>query len=60
VHLLAFEGHSAREFAYGKARFAEPAAEVRFFDLSLRVVEAAQGDDAVADKSGIGSEDHIW
>lgn len=37
----------------------EPAAEVRLFALTLGMMEAAEGYDAIADESGIGGEDHV-
>ena len=56
---FALEGDGAREFEHLVAGFAEPATEVRLFALSLGVVEAAEGDDAIALEAGVGGEDHV-
>jgi len=57
---FAFKGRETGNVANGEAGIGEPAAEVGFFSLTFAMMEAAQRDDAVADQTGVGGEDHVW
>ncbi len=56
---FAFERCDAGDVAHGETGLVEPAAEMGLLALAFGMMKAAEGDDAVADETGIGSKDHI-